>query len=42
LTFATRLGGDLLTGTATEFCKMMADEMEKWAKVVTLSGARFE
>jgi hypothetical protein len=42
LTFGTCLGCEPLTGTATEFGKVMADEMEKWGKVVTLSSATVE
>ena len=33
------LGGIPMTGTAAEFGKFMADETEKWAKVVKFSGA---
>jgi hypothetical protein len=31
-----------LTGIVTGFGKVMADETEKWAKVVTLLGAMVE
>jgi len=34
------LGGTLLAGTPTDFGKLMADETEKWAKVVRFSGAK--
>jgi tripartite-type tricarboxylate transporter receptor subunit TctC len=34
------LGGTMLAGTPSEFGKLMADETEKWAKVVKFSGAR--
>jgi tripartite-type tricarboxylate transporter receptor subunit TctC len=34
------LGATLLSGTATEFGKLVADETEKWGKVVKFSGAK--
>jgi tripartite-type tricarboxylate transporter receptor subunit TctC len=34
------LGGMMLGGTPAEFGKLMADETEKWAKVVKFSGAK--
>jgi hypothetical protein len=33
---------DLLTGSPTDFGKLVADETEKWAKVVKFSGAKPE
>jgi tripartite-type tricarboxylate transporter receptor subunit TctC len=36
------LGGTALAGTPAEFGKLIADETEKWAKVVTFSGAKPE
>jgi tripartite-type tricarboxylate transporter receptor subunit TctC len=34
------LGGTALAGSPDEFGKLLADETEKWAKVVKFSGAR--
>jgi tripartite-type tricarboxylate transporter receptor subunit TctC len=34
------LGGMMLSGTPAEFGRLMADETEKWAKVVKFSGAK--
>jgi tripartite-type tricarboxylate transporter receptor subunit TctC len=34
------LGGDVLPGSPADFGKLIADETEKWAKVVKFSGAR--
>jgi tripartite-type tricarboxylate transporter receptor subunit TctC len=34
------LGASLLPGTAAEFTKLVADETEKWGKVVKFAGAR--
>jgi tripartite-type tricarboxylate transporter receptor subunit TctC len=34
------LGGTMLVGTPAEFGKVIAEETEKWAKVVKFSGAR--
>jgi tripartite-type tricarboxylate transporter receptor subunit TctC len=36
------LGGTVLTGSPTDFGKLVADETEKWAKVVKFSGAKPE
>ena len=33
-------GGTALPGSPADFCKLIADETEKWAKVVKFSGAR--
>jgi tripartite-type tricarboxylate transporter receptor subunit TctC len=34
------LGGTVLPGSPAEFGKLIADETEKWAKVVKFSGAK--
>jgi len=34
------LGGEAMPMTPTQFGKLMADETEKWAKVVKFSGAK--
>ena len=36
------LGGTLLPGSPADFEKLIADETEKWAKVVRFSGAKPE
>jgi len=36
------LGGMLLAGSAADFGKLVADETEKWGKVVRFSGAKPE
>jgi tripartite-type tricarboxylate transporter receptor subunit TctC len=36
----TELGASLLPGSAGEFGKLVADETEKWAKVVKFAGAK--
>ena len=36
------LGASLLAGSPAEFGKLIADETEKWAKVVKFSGAKPE
>ena len=36
------LGGTTMTGSPAEFGKLVADETEKWAKVVKFSGAKPE
>jgi tripartite-type tricarboxylate transporter receptor subunit TctC len=35
-------GGDMLAGSPAEFRKVLAEEIEKWAKVVTASGTKPE
>jgi tripartite-type tricarboxylate transporter receptor subunit TctC len=34
------LGGLILSGTSTDFAKVLAEEVEKWGKVVKFSGAK--
>ena len=34
------LGGEAIGGSPADFGKLIADETEKWAKVVKFSGAR--
>ncbi len=34
------LGGMLMAGTPADFGKIIAEETEKWAKVVKFSGAK--
>jgi tripartite-type tricarboxylate transporter receptor subunit TctC len=36
------LGGSVLTGHPADFAKMIADETEKWSKVVKVAGIRLE
>ena len=36
------LGGTVLPGSPEDFGKLIADETEKWAKVVKFSGAKVE
>ena len=36
------LGAMLLPGSAADFGKLLADETEKWGKVVKFSGARVD
>jgi tripartite-type tricarboxylate transporter receptor subunit TctC len=34
------LGGLILSGTSADFAKVLAEEVEKWGKVVKFSGAK--
>jgi tripartite-type tricarboxylate transporter receptor subunit TctC len=36
----TDLGGTVLTGTPADFAKLIADETEKWAKVIKFAGIK--
>jgi tripartite-type tricarboxylate transporter receptor subunit TctC len=36
----SEMGGDLIQGTPADFGKLIADETEKWARVVKFSGAK--
>jgi hypothetical protein len=36
----TDAGGVVLPGSPAQFAKLIADESEKWAKVVKFSGAK--
>jgi tripartite-type tricarboxylate transporter receptor subunit TctC len=36
------LGGTVLPGSAADFGKLIAEETEKWGKVVKFSGAKVE
>ena len=36
------LGGTTLAGSSADFGKLVADETEKWAKVIKFSGAKPE
>jgi tripartite-type tricarboxylate transporter receptor subunit TctC len=36
----TDIGGTVMTGSPADFGKLIADETEKWAKVVRFSGAK--
>ena len=36
------LGGTVLTGSPTDFGKLVADEIEKWAKVIKFAGIKPE
>ena len=38
----TDMGGMLLTGSAADFGKLIADETEKWGKVITSAGIKAE
>ena len=38
----TDMGGMLLTGSAADFGKLIADEIEKWGKVITSAGIKAE
>jgi tripartite-type tricarboxylate transporter receptor subunit TctC len=36
------IGGEVLPGSAADFGKLIADETEKWAKVVKFAGLKAE
>jgi tripartite-type tricarboxylate transporter receptor subunit TctC len=36
------LGGTVLTGSPTDFGKLVADEIDKWAKVIKFAGIKPE
>jgi hypothetical protein len=36
------MGGMLLTGSPADFGKLIADETEKWGKVIKLAGIKAE
>jgi tripartite-type tricarboxylate transporter receptor subunit TctC len=36
------LGGEPLTGSPAELAKMIADETEKWAKVIKFAGIKLQ
>jgi len=36
------LGATVLAGTPADFAKLVADETEKWGRVVKFSGAKLE
>lgn len=36
----SKMGGDVIHGTPADFSKLVADETEKWARVVKFSGAK--
>ena len=36
----TDIGGEPLTGSPSEFGKIIADETEKWAKVIQFAGIK--
>jgi tripartite-type tricarboxylate transporter receptor subunit TctC len=36
----SKMGGDIIQGTPADFGKLIADETEKWARVVKFSGAK--
>jgi tripartite-type tricarboxylate transporter receptor subunit TctC len=38
----TELGASVLTGSPSDFAKLLSDETEKWGKVVKVSGAKPE